>query len=60
MENKMRKAVDGGQLVVIGVAIGAIVLIGFYLFTKDIQGSTSNINSNVNSALEEGLNLLDK
>ncbi|MGU8833481.1 hypothetical protein ACSW8S_19230 (plasmid) [Clostridium perfringens] len=60
MKNKMRKAVDGGQLVVIGVAIGAIVLIGFYLFTKDIQGSTSNINSNVNSALEEGLNLLDK
>ena len=38
MKNKMRKAVDGGQLVVIGVAIGAIVLIGFYLFTKDIQG----------------------
>ena len=60
MKNKMRKAVDGGQLVVIGVAIGAIVLIGLYLFTKDIQGSTSNINSNVNSALKEGLNLLDK
>lgn len=55
-----RKAADGGNLVVIGVAIGILVIIGVYLMSQSLMSKTAATNSNINNALIQGVAELRK
>lgn len=54
-KNRFRKAADGGNLLVIGVAIGVIVVIGMFLFAKDMMTDVSEAQGNMGTAMEQGL-----
>lgn len=58
MRSKFRKAADSGTLVVIGVAIGILVIIGLYLSAQGMMSSTSDKQSEINNALDQGVELL--
>lgn len=51
-KQKMRKAADGGNLALIALAIGVIIIIGMYLFTNAVG---SNLND-TGTAIDNGLN----
>lgn len=54
-KNSFRKAADGGNLVVIGVAIGVLVIIGVYLMSQSLMSKTASTNNNINNALMQGV-----
>lgn len=55
-----KKAADGGNLVVIGVAIGVLVLIGLYLMSQSLMTDNASVYSDVNDALEQGIEALQQ
>jgi len=55
-----RKAADGGNLIIIGVAIGLLILIGFYLMSQSIMKSNASVHTNVNNVLQQGVEELKK
>lgn len=52
MNKKMRKAADGGNLALIALAVGVIIIIGMYIFTKGMGSSTANKASQISGALD--------
>lgn len=60
MKTRFRKAMDGGNLIVIGVAIATIAIIGMYLFAQDMMSTTANKQSEIGNALIDGINELKK
>ena len=55
---KFRKAADVGNLVVIAVAIGVLVIIGLYLASQNMMTKTSNKQNSIYNAVEGGLESL--
>lgn len=51
MNKKMRKAADGGNLALIALAIGVIIIIGMYIFTKGMGTSTAAKSTEIQTAL---------
>lgn len=51
MNKKMRKAADGGNLALIALAIGVIIIIGMYVFTQVIGNSTSTKSKEITTAM---------
>lgn len=47
----MRKAADGGNLALIALAIGVIIIIGMYIFTKAIGDKAGTAGQSVGNAL---------
>lgn len=55
-----RKAADGGNLVIIGVAIGVLIVIGLYYMSQSVMKDNVLVQDNVNSALQQGIQELKK
>lgn len=55
-KNKMRKAADGGNLALIALAIGVIIIIGMYLFTQKVGGNLSTTGNNIGTGLNSTTN----
>ena len=53
---RMRKAADGGNLALIALAIGVIIIIGMYLFTKGVGGKLTTTGNNITSGLNSTTN----
>lgn len=51
-KNKMRKGADSSNVALVALAIGVIIIIGMYLFTKGIGTSTANAGAGVGDALD--------
>lgn len=51
-KNKMRKAADSSNVALVALAIGVIIIIGMYLFTKGIGNSTASAGAGVGDALD--------
>lgn len=51
MNKKMRKAADGGNLALIALAIGVIIIIGMYIFTKGMGTQTAAKSTQIQNAL---------
>lgn len=58
MKNKFRKANDNGTLVIVGAAIGVLIVIGLFLSAKGMMSSTSDKQSEINNALEQSIQSL--
>lgn len=52
LKNKMRKAADGGNLALIALAIGVIIIIGMYMFTKAFGGNLGAKGTQINTAMQ--------
>lgn len=48
----MRKAADGGNLALIALAIGVLIVIGMYLATKAVAGKSGAATQTVEAALD--------
>ena len=51
LRKTMRKAADGGNLALIALAIGVIIVIGMYIFTKSVGDKTGAAGETVTQAL---------
>lgn len=58
--NKFRKANDGGNLLLVGVAVGTIALIGMYLFVKPFISEQARITGDVSKSLSTEVKELGK
>lgn len=58
MRNKFRKANDSGALVIVGVAIGILILLGLFLSANNMMSTTTGKQSEINNALEQGVQAL--
>lgn len=58
--NKFRKANDGGNLLLVGVAVGTIALIGMYLWIQPFIGEQARITTDVSKSLSTEVGKLDK
>lgn len=54
MNKRFRKAVDANAMVIFA-AVGVIVLIGMYYLSKNTLGSVSDSQTNMGTAMEQGL-----
>lgn len=50
-KNTMRKAADGGNLALIALAIGVIIIIGMYLFTKTFGTKLNTAGNSIGAGL---------
>lgn len=54
MSKRFRKAVDANAMVILA-AVGVIVLIGMYYLSKNTLSSVGDSQSNMGTAMEQGL-----
>lgn len=47
----MRKAADGGNLALIALAIGVIIIIGMYIFTRTFGKNLSDKGNQISTAM---------
>lgn len=47
----MRKAADGGNLALIALAIGVIIIIGMYIFTRTFGGNLNSKGTEISTAM---------
>lgn len=47
----MRKAADGGNLALIALAVGVIIIVGMYIFTKSMGTKTSDKGTQIGTAM---------
>lgn len=52
-KNTMRKAADGGNLALIALAIGVIIIIGMYIFTRTFGNNLSDKGNQIGTAMDE-------
>lgn len=50
-KNVMRKAADGGNLALIALAIGVIIIIGMYIFTRTFGSNLSDKGTQIGTAM---------
>lgn len=50
-KNTMRKAADGGNLALIALAIGVIIIIGMYIFTQTFGKNLSTKGNQIGTAM---------
>lgn len=53
LKTKFRKAADGGNLALVALAIGVIIIIGMYVFTSRLGGNAKKSMEGANKTLSE-------
>ena len=52
LNSKFRKAADGGNIALVALAVGVIIIIGMYVFTSKLGSQADATGQNITANLE--------